>query len=79
MITEGVIRNIDNLGRVVIPKEIRKKHSMNEGEPVVISDCGNYVIVKKYINGCIFCGNTKDVIEYKDICICNKCRKSLSK
>lgn len=78
VIYDGIVRNLDRLGRVVIPKEIRKKHSMNEGEPVVISDCGSYVVVKKYRNGCIFCGKTKEVIEYRNICICNKCRKALS-
>ena len=79
MITNGIIRRLDNVGRLVIPKEIRKKHDIYEGDLVTIIDGISYVIIKKYRNGCIFCGSEEDIIEYKGICVCKNCRKSLNK
>ena len=75
----GIVRNLDALGRVVIPKEIRKKHDIHEGDPVIISDVINHVIIRKYRAGCVFCGSEEDVIEYKGIYVCKKCRKDLNK
>lgn len=79
MNAEGIIRNLDSLGRIVIPKEIRKRHEINEGDPVTIIDGISHVIIKKYRNGCIFCGSDENLNEYKDICVCKKCRISLNK
>ena len=78
MDAEGIIRYLDNLGRLVIPKEIRKKHNIHEGDPVSIIDGVSHVIIKKYRTGCIFCGNDEGIIEYKDICVCENCRRSLN-
>lgn len=79
MKVSGIIRNLDCLGRVVIPKEIRKKLDINEGEAVTIMDGDNAVIIKKYRRGCIFCGGEDELIEYKDMCVCSKCRKYLNR
>ena len=75
----GIIRKLDDLGRVVIPKEIRKRHEISERDFVTIIDGGSHIIVKKYRNGCIFCGSEYELIEYKDTCVCKKCRESLNK
>lgn len=75
----GIVRNLDPLGRIVIPKEIRKKHDIHEGDPVIISDEISHIVIKKYRSGCIFCGSEEDLIEYKHMCVCRKCRKSLNK
>ena len=75
----GIIRKLDDLGRVVIPKEIRRRHEISEGDFVTIIDSGSHVIVKKYRNGCVFCGSEEDISEYKNLYVCRKCRKSLSK
>lgn len=74
----GIVRNLDSLGRIVIPKEMRKKLELNEGEPVTITDGDNVIIIKKYRKGCIFCGSEFDIREYKNIWICSKCRKYLN-
>lgn len=42
----GIVRNLDSLGRIVIPKEMRKKLELNEGEPVTITDGDNVIIIK---------------------------------
>ena len=77
MFGPGIIRKLDDLGRIVIPKEIRKRHEINDF--VTIIDAGSHVIVKKYRNGCIFCGGEQDISEYKNLYVCRMCRKSLNK
>lgn len=79
MQSSGIVRNLDALGRIVIPKEIRKKHYINEGDPVIISDEISHIVIKKYRRGCIFCGSEDEVSEYRHVCVCRKCRKSLNK
>ncbi|WP_160687656.1 AbrB/MazE/SpoVT family DNA-binding domain-containing protein [Clostridium sp. C2-6-12] len=73
----GIVRNVDNLGRVVLPKEIRKVLSISEGDPVEISQENNQIVVKKYYKGCIFCGMENEVTEFKGISICGGCIKEL--
>lgn len=78
MKSTGMIRRVDELGRVVIPKEIRKKLDIQEKDPLEIYVQEDCIILKKYESNCIFCGNTKDLIEYREKLICKKCLKDLS-
>jgi len=78
MKSTGMIRRVDELGRVVIPKEIRKKLDIQEKDPLEIYVQEDCIILKKYESNCIFCGNTKDLIEYKEKLICKKCLKDLT-
>lgn len=79
MKASGIVRNLDNLGRVVIPKEIRRVLGINEGDPVEIVRVNNDIVLRKYSKGCIFCGSDKEVIEFNGAIICNDCRKALGK
>ena len=74
----GIVRNLDQLGRFVIPKETRKMLNLNGGDPVEIFTDGDKIIIKKYNPGCQCCGNMKDVKEYKGIKICKKCLNELN-
>lgn len=74
----GIIRNVDPLGRVVIPKEMRKILDINEGDPIEIVKVNNDIVLKKYSKGCIFCGSDKDVSEFNNLSVCSGCRKALS-
>ena len=74
----GIVRKMDQLGRLVIPKETRKMFNLNEGEPVEIFTDGDKIIIKKYNPGCQCCGDMKDVKEYKGIKICKKCLNELN-
>ena len=78
MKSTGMIRRVDELGRVVIPKEIRNKLDIQEKDPLEIYVQEDCIILKKYESNCIFCGNTKDLVEYKEKLICKKCLKDLS-
>ncbi len=77
MKSTGIIRKVDELGRVVIPIEIRTKFNIAEKDPLEIYVDGSNIILKKFEPNCIFCGNTKGLIQYKDKQICPKCAKQI--
>lgn len=78
MKSTGIIRKVDELGRVVIPIEIRNKFDIVEKDPIEIYVEGSSIILKKFEPNCIFCGNAKELIQYKDKLICPKCAKQIS-
>ena len=65
MKSTGIIRRVDELGRVVIPIEIRNQFNIAEKDPIEIYVDGSSIILKKFEPNCIFCGNTKDLYEYE--------------
>jgi transcriptional pleiotropic regulator of transition state genes len=74
----GVVRKVDELGRVVLPIEIRRTHSIDEGTPVEIFIDGNNIILKKYQPTCAVCSesdNLVDSLANHGIKICRKCLK----
>jgi transcriptional pleiotropic regulator of transition state genes len=73
----GIIRNIDGLGRIVIPMEIRKKLDISIKDPLEFHVEGSSIIVKKYEPDCVFCGSSRNVIEFKGKNICEKCLKEI--
>ncbi len=77
MKSTGIVRKVDELGRVVIPIEIRNKFDINEKDPIEIYVEGSNIILKKYEPNCVFCGNSKNLVEYKGKLICNKCSKKI--
>ncbi len=77
MKSTGIVRNLDELGRVVIPKEIRKKLQIEQKDPIEIFIDGNSIVLKKFEKGCIFCNSSKDLISYKDKLICKKCKEKI--
>lgn len=73
----GIVRKVDPLGRIVIPKEIRKIMAINEGDPLEIVKSNNDIILRKYTRGCIFCGDHKSILEFKGNLVCTECKKAL--
>ena len=78
MKSTGIIRKVDELGRVVIPIEIRNKFDISEKDPLEIYVDGSSIVLKKFESRCIFCGNTKNLTAYKNKLICNKCAEKIS-
>ena len=74
----GIIRKVDELGRVVIPIEIRNKFNINEKDELEIYVDSSSIVLKKYEPNCIFCGSTKNLVEYKGKLICNKCSQKIT-
>ena len=71
--------NMDELGRVVIPIEIRNQFNIVEKDPIEIYVDGSSIVLKKFEPNCIFCGNTKDLLTYNDKLICKKCSEKIGK
>ncbi|GIP43182.1 SpoVT/AbrB family regulatory protein [Paenibacillus sp. J45TS6] len=69
----GVVRKVDQLGRIVLPKSLRKRYQMNEGDPVEILVQGDHIILERYRPKCIFCGSMEEVNDFKDRYICASC------
>ena len=65
MKSTGIIRGIDELGRLVIPKELRDKFDLKYKDEVEVYTEDDKIILKKYESGDIFTGNMEDLIEYK--------------
>lgn len=73
----GIVRRVDELGRVVIPIEIRNKFDIFERDQIEIFVDGSSIILKKFEPNCIFCGNTENLLKYKDKIVCEKCSKEI--
>ncbi len=79
MKSAGIIRRVDELGRVVIPIDMRTQLGIEEKDSVEIYTDGSSIILEKHEKKCIFCGNTKKLTDFKDKIICDRCISSLSK
>lgn len=77
MKSTGIVRRVDELGRVVIPIELRRTLDIAEKDALEIYVDGEHIILKKYEPACIFCGQAKDVAQYKGKNICSKCLEEL--
>lgn len=69
----GVTRKVDELGRIVIPMELRNKLKIDEKDAMEVYVDNNSIILKKVENTCVFCEGKKNIILYKDRPICQKC------
>jgi len=69
----GVVRKVDQLGRIVLPKSLRKRYLMNEGDPVEIFVQGDHIILERYRPKCVFCGSMVEVAEFKEKYVCDVC------
>lgn len=77
MKSTGIVRKVDELGRVVIPKELRKKFDIKEKDGLEIYVEEDKIILKKYEPSCIFCNNADNIIDYKGKSICPECAKEI--
>lgn len=75
----GIVRPIDNLGRIAIPKELRKILGIKVKDTMEIYVDGNMVMLQKYTPSCIYCGSNDDVMESMGKKICKTCREKLVK
>ncbi len=73
MKSTGIVRKVDELGRVVIPIELRRTLQIEEKDALEIYVDGEKIILKKYQPACIFCGNAEKITIFKDKNICEEC------
>ncbi|MDH3471955.1 MAG: AbrB/MazE/SpoVT family DNA-binding domain-containing protein [Acidimicrobiia bacterium] len=74
----GMVRKIDDLGRIVVPAETRRLFNINEGDSLAISVEGDSILVRKLDATCTFCGSTTGVSNFKDKGLCSECRSEIS-
>ena len=74
----GVTRPVDQLGRIVIPSELRRILGLDNGTVVEFLVDGNQLIVQKYATRCVMCGNDEDVLPIAGKPLCAKCTREIS-
>lgn len=75
----GIIRRVDELGRIVIPIELRNKFEITEKDPMEIYVDGSCIILKKIEPNCMFCNSSKKLFTYQNKMICEKCLENIKK
>lgn len=81
MKSTGIVRGIDNLGRIVLPKELRNSLKLGKDARLEIFVDGDTILLKKYrpTGTCDFCGEiTPDYLTYRGVCLCRACRDKIS-
>ena len=79
MKSTGIVRKIDELGRIVLPKELRRTLGLNDRESVEIYVDQDAIILKKFKSTCVLCGDNEDRLDFKGKSICQKCMDELKK
>ena len=79
MKSTGIVRKVDELGRIVLPIELRRTLGIEEKDRIEIFVEGESVILRKYQPACIFCGSSDDIKQVHGKNVCAKCIKELQK
>ncbi len=74
----GIVRQLDKLGRIVLPMELRKTFEISEGDKLEIYVESGKIILSKYNPSCIFCQSEDNIIEYKEKNICAQCASEIN-
>lgn len=77
MKSTGIVRKVDELGRIVLPMELRRIFDLNPKDPIEIYTEDDMIILKKFTCNCVFCGSGEDIINYKSKAVCLECMKNL--
>lgn len=79
MKSTGIVRPVDQAGRLVLPKELRRQYALLEDDASVeIFTDGDTIVLRKYAPACCFCGSLDDVIEHHGTKVCSACIKEMS-
>lgn len=78
MKSTGIVRKVDELGRIVLPIELRRTLDIAEKDALEIYVDGASILLKKYQPACVFCGDPKDVTTFKEKNVCAKCLRELA-
>lgn len=69
----GIVRRVDDLGRIVIPMELRRTLGIHVKDPLSISVEGERIILEKHRDSCAICGSERDIAFVKDRPVCAEC------
>ena len=76
--TGAIVRKLDRLGRLVLPREMLHLMDISDGDPLEVLLDGDRIVLRKYQPGCIFCGKTEDLILHRDRKVCRDCVRTLA-
>ena len=79
MRTPGIVRKVDELGRIVIPHELRKAMGIHNGDELELCCEGEQLVLRKFHSACVFCGERADLSVYKEKFVCGNCLRNLRK
>lgn len=79
MKSTGIVRKVDELGRIVLPIELRRTLDIAEKDSLEIYVDEDMIILRKYQPACVFCDKAKDVVVYKGKNVCKDCLEELKK
>ena len=77
MKSTGIVRKVDELGRIVLPIELRRTLDISVKDSLEIYVDGTSIVLKKYQPSCVFCDDASDVINFKGKNVCTACLKAL--
>ena len=75
----GIVRRIDELGRIVLPIELRRTMDIEERDRGEIYLEEDLIIVRKFEQTCLFCGASRNLIAFKEKSVCRDCIRALNK
>ena len=78
MKSTGIIRKVDDLGRIVLPIELRRTLDIVERDELEIFMDGDQIILRKYEPACIFCGSDRKLAVYSGKNVCRDCIKKMT-
>lgn len=79
MKSTGIVRRVDNLGRVVLPIELRRTLGIvDDKDALEIFVDGDTIMLKKYVPGCAFCSNVDGLVEFDGQHVCKDCVSKLA-
>ena len=77
MKSSGIVRKVDELGRIVIPIEIRQNMDIKVKDPLEIFVDDDMIVLRKYTPACIFCGSADGIVHFNEKRICSDCLKKI--
>ena len=77
MKSTGIVRKLDELGRIVLPIELRRTFDLSVKDPIEIYTDDDMIILKKFQRTCVFCNSAENVVEYKGRTVCTECLNEL--
>lgn len=75
----GLVKEIDEVGRLVLPKKVREPLGIQKGDAIMIYTEGDRIILQKVQSACVFCGATEQIVAWRDKCICEDCINGIGK
>lgn len=74
----GIVRHVDELGRIVIPVEIRRSYGIEVHDPLEITVRGDTILLARPRTECVICGSGRALTEFRERMVCAECRRGLA-